>query len=290
MRKVYDELTAAFRRNDGVLSSKAYDRITNKHATLFENSDTIFVLLQASGYPIEEEDGFFRFRPYFTPYGDEVFCVVDIETNGSKPGTSQVIEIGAVKVQGGEVIDRFETYVACAYLPDQIIKLTGIEPADLNGAPNRREALTMLREFLDDAVFVAHNVNFDFSFLTASFERFGLGSIGNPRMCTIDLARRTFESERYGLAYLNETLELGSRALHRAYCDAKAASKVMLKSFDNLPDYIETTDELLRFSTSSMKTRNRKKDKIEILTRSISPDPQELSAKIKSEQTTGRKS
>ncbi len=261
MRKVYEELTAAFRRTGGVLSKASYDRIASKHATLFEDSDTIFILLQASGYPIEEYGDRYRYRPFFTPYTDEVFCVVDIETNGSKPGTSQVIEIGAVKVHKGKIVDRFETYVACAYLPDQIIKLTGIEPQDLIGAPSRREALTMLREFMGDAVFVAHNVNFDYNFLSASFERFGLGSIGNPKMCTIDLARRTFESERYGLAYLNETLDLGSRAMHRAYCDAKAASKIMLKSFENLPSYVKTTDDLLQFSVSSKKLRSDKMQK-----------------------------
>jgi DNA polymerase-3 subunit epsilon len=255
MRKVYDELTTAFRRNNGILSKKAYERITNKHATLFEDSNTILLLLQASGYPIEEDHGIYRFRPYFTRYEDEVFCVVDIETNGSKPGSSQVIEIGAVKVQRGKVIDSMETYVSCAYLPEQIIKLTGIEPEDLSGAPSRREALSMLRVFLDDAVFVAHNVKFDYNFLTASFERFGLGSIGNPSMCTIELAKRTFESQRYGLAYLNETLDLGSRALHRAYCDAKAAAKVMLKSFETLPEHVKTTDDLLKFSVSGKKER-----------------------------------
>ena len=257
MLKVYDELTAAFRRNDGRLSAAAYERIVRKHTTLFEDGDTIFILLQASGYPIEAAAQGYRYRPFFTPYAEETFCIVDIETNGSKPGTSQVIEIGAVKVRGGEVIDRCETYVACAYLPEQIIKLTGIEPDDLVGAPSRREALTRLRAFLDDTIFVAHNVEFDHTFLTASFERFGLGSIGNPKMCTIELARRTFESERYGLAYLNETLDLGSRAQHRAFCDAKAAAKVMLKSFETLPEYVRTTDDLLRFSVSSQKERRK---------------------------------
>jgi len=257
MLKVYDELTAAFRRNDGRLSTAAYERIVRKHTTLFEDSDTIFILLQASGYPIESVQDGYRFRPWFTPYAEETFCIVDIETNGSKPGTSQVIEIGAVKVRGGEVIERCETYVACAYLPEQIIKLTGIEPDDLVGAPSRREALTQLREFLDDTIFVAHNVQFDHTFLSASFERFGLGSIGNPKMCTIELAKRTFESERYGLAYLNETLDLGLQAQHRAFCDAKAAAKVMLKSLETLPDYVQTTDDLLRFSLSSQKERRR---------------------------------
>ncbi|WP_292662610.1 exonuclease domain-containing protein, partial [Nitratifractor sp.] len=108
-----------------------------------------------------------------------------------------------------------------------------------------------------DAVFVAHNAGFDHSFLNASFQRFGLGPIGNPVLCTIDLARRTFESERYGLAYLNEKLDLGMQAHHRAYNDALATSKVLLKSFENIPDYVKTTDELIRFSKSSKKERKK---------------------------------
>ncbi len=257
MRKVYEELTAAFRRHEGVLHPDQYDRIVRKHTTLFEDSDTIYELLKVAGYPIEREGERYRYRPWFTPWREDTYCVIDIETNGSKPDKSQVIEIGAVRIRNGEIIDRFETYVACAYLPDHIIKLTGIEPQDLVGAPSRREALTMLRAFLGDAVFVAHNVQFDFTFLNASFERFGLGSIGNPALCTIDLARRTFESERYGLAYLNETLDLGASVQHRAYCDARAAAKVMLKSFETIPDHVISTDELIRFSTSSRKERRR---------------------------------
>jgi len=61
---------------------------------------------------------------------------------------------------------------------------------------------------MKDAIFVAHNVDFDYGFLNSSFERFGLGNIGNLQMCTIELARRSFESERYGLAYLIEFLEM----------------------------------------------------------------------------------
>ena len=56
-------------------------------------------------------------------------------------GTSQVIEIGAIMVQNGKVIDSYETFVECAYLPEYITKITGIEPEDLIGAPTRKEAL-----------------------------------------------------------------------------------------------------------------------------------------------------
>ena len=263
MQKVFDELTTAFRKHDGMLSEEQYKHIAIKHTTLLEDSDTIFILLQASGYPIEQkEDGRYRLETYFTPYEEQRYCVLDIETNGSKPGTSQVIEIGAVMLQNGEVIDRFETFVECAYLPEYITKITGIEPTDLMGAPTRKSALTKLRHFMGDAIFVAHNANFDYSFLNASFDRFGLGGIGNPKLCTIDLARRTFESERYGLAYLIDFLEIKTATHHRAYSDAVCAAKVMEKSLETLPEYVLTTDDLLRFSISSKKERRVKKESL----------------------------
>ena len=262
MQKVFDELTTAFRKHDGLLSEEQYKHIAVKYTTLLEDSDTIFILLQASGYPIEkDEDGRYRLETYFTPYQEQRYCVIDIETNGSKPGTSQVIEIGAVMIQQGKVIDRLETFVECAFLPEYITKITGIEPTDLMGAPTRREALIKLRHFMGNAVFTAHNANFDYSFLTASFDRFGLGGIGNPKLCTIDLARRTFESERYGLAYLIDFLEIETATHHRAFSDAVCAAKVMEKSFETLPAYVKTTDDLLQFSTSSKKERRLKKEK-----------------------------
>lgn len=264
MQNLFEELTAAFRRNAGRLSPEAYDRIVRKHCSLFEDSETILILLQASGYPIAERVDSFINKTFFTPYQKQRYCVIDIETNGSKPGSSQVIEIGAVMVEEGQVVDRLETFVECAYLPEHITKITGIEPEDLIDAPTRKAALTQLRNFMEDAVFVAHNANFDHSFLNASFDRFGLGTIGNPKLCTIDLAKRTFKSERYGLAYLNDFLNIDNHTHHRAYSDALSATKVMFKSFETVPEYVQTTDDLLRFSTSSMKVRNAKKESAQI--------------------------
>ncbi len=261
MQKVFDELTTAFRKYDGVLNEEQYKHIAVKYTTLLEDSDTIFILLQASGYPIEQErDGNYILETHFTPYKEQRYCVIDIETNGSKPGTSQVIEIGAVMLQNGEVIDRFETFVECAFLPEYITKITGIEPIDLVDAPTRKSALTKLRHFMGNAIFVAHNANFDYSFLNASFDRFGLGGIGNPKLCTIDLAKRTFESERYGLAYLIDFLEIQTATHHRAYSDAVCAAKVMEKSLTTLPEYVKSADDLLRFSISSKKERRVKRE------------------------------
>lgn len=264
MQKVFDELTVAFRKDEGMLSPERYKEIVMKHTTLLEDAETIFILLQASGYPIsQDESGHYRLETCFTSYKEQHYCIVDIETNGSKPGSSQVIEIGALMIQNGKVIDRFETFVECTFLPEYITKITGIEPKDLIGAPSRREALTKLRHFMKDAVFVAHNANFDYHFLNASFERFGLGNIGNPKLCTIDLARRTFESERYGLAYLIDFLEIETATHHRAYSDAVCAAKVMKKSFESIPEYVQTADHLLAFSTSSKKERRLSKEREE---------------------------
>lgn len=255
MQKVYEALTTAFRRNDGYLSPEAYERIIRKNSSFFEDADTLFLLLQASGYPISEEDGKYRLETYFTPYSQQKFCVVDIETNGSKPNNSQVIEVGAVMIQNGVVLDRFESFVECTFLPEYISKITGINPEDLINAPTQVEVLSALREFMQDAVFVAHNVKFDYEFLNHSFDRFGLGNIGNQKLCSIELARRTIECERYGLSYLSETLELGEHIKHRAYSDALVTSRLLELTFQNLPNAVNVTDELLRFSVVSRKER-----------------------------------
>ena len=112
---------------------------------------------------------------------------------------------------------------------------------------------------MEDAIFVAHNANFDYGFLNASFDRFGLGSIGNPKLCSIDLARRTFESQRYGLAYLIESLNIETATHHRALSDALCANMVMKKSLETLPQYVKSADDLLKFSISSKKERRLKK-------------------------------
>jgi DNA polymerase-3 subunit epsilon len=262
MQKVFEHLTKTFRHHGGIISQETFNAIVYKHTTLFEESDTIFYLLQASGYPIEslDEGGGYRYKPYFTPHHEERFCIVDIETNGSKPSSSQVIEIGAVMMSGGEIIDSFETFVECAFLPEYITKVTGIEHEDLIGAPCPKEALTKLRLFMEDAIFVAHNASFDASFLSASFHRHGLGDLGNPIMCSIDLAKRTFESERYGLAYLIESLGIPTTVHHRAYSDALSASFVMQKSLETIPGHIKSSDDLVKFASSSQKERRAKKE------------------------------
>ncbi len=257
MQLLFDYLTHTFRKNGGFLEEKKFYEIIKKKSTLLEDADTITLLLQVNGYPIEQKDNGFIFKPMFTNYKEQEYVIVDIETNGSNPGRSQVIEIGALKVKNGQIIDKLETFVSCTFLPDNIAELTGISIDDLIDAPSRKDALLMLKNFMTDAIFVAHNVAFDYTFLSASFKRFGLGCIGNIRLCTIELAKRTIKSPKYGLAGLCDTLNIDLTSHHRAYFDAECSWKIMQESLKNLPSSIKTTDDLIKFSQSSIKERKK---------------------------------
>ena len=256
MQNIFNELTIKFKRNGGRLSTNEFQNFISKRVDLYTDIEQFFIILQASGYPISRNRQGFKLDTIFRKYKNQKFCIIDIETNGSKPNTSQVIEIGAVMVQNGKIIDKFETFVEASFIPEYITKITTITVDDLQNAPTLKEALTSLREFMQDTIFVAHNVKFDFSFLDYSFERCGLGNIANQKFCTIDLARRTFQSPRYGLAYLNESLNIDVVNHHRAYSDAYSAYIVMQKSLTNIPKDIKTTNELLEFSLSNRKNRN----------------------------------
>ncbi|KIM05026.1 MAG: DNA polymerase III subunit epsilon [Sulfurovum sp. AS07-7] len=261
MQKICNELTQSFRKHHGLLSVEKYRKILRRFPQMYDEEETIFFLLQAMGYPIDFHQDNYTLKSYFTPLKRQKFCVIDIETNGSKPENSQIIEVGAVMIEDGKIIDKFSTFVRCNMIPEYITKVTGIQHKDLRKAPTKLQVLSKLREFMSDSIFVAHNANFDYSFLDSSFAQVGLGGMCNQKLCTIDLAHRTFEAERYGLAYLNDFLEINTPILHRAYNDALTTSKVLAHEFDNLPMEINSTDELLRFSIAPKKEPREVKNK-----------------------------
>lgn len=218
-------------------------------AGLYSDPESEYETLKASGIPLYEESGRIYLATARTPYKEQRFCVVDVETTGSLPGVHQIIEIGAILYERGEIIDSLESFVACKEVPDYITKITGISTEDLRGAPPMREVLERFRLFLGEAVFVAHNAEFDYGFLQAMMRRVGLEPFWNRRLCTIDLARKTIPSERYGLSYLNESLGINTPASHRAYADALTALRVLEKSLERVPSEVVSTEDLLRFSS-----------------------------------------
>ncbi|WP_201333321.1 3'-5' exonuclease [Nitratiruptor sp. YY09-18] len=222
---------------------------------MFEDPEIIYQTLIARGFPLAEKNGKVYLKTAKTPYKNQEFTVVDIETSGSKPEYAQVIEIGAIKFRGDKVIDRFESFIYADEIPEYISKLTGIIQTDLENAPLQKEVLKQFKEFLGDSVFVAHNVHFDYNFISSKLEQLGFGKLANRRLCSIDLAKKTIESERYGLEYLNESLGINTAVSHRAYADALTAWKVMQKALQHIPNDIRTTEDLIHFSKKAKSKR-----------------------------------
>ncbi|WP_457598391.1 3'-5' exonuclease [Hydrogenimonas sp.] len=254
MRPLIDHIVTAVKRSGGRMDLERFRALILKSRdSLFEDVDTLTELVIASGVPLEIEGDEVVLSTYFRPWREERFCIVDVETNGSQPSRSQIIEIGALMWRNGEIVDRFESFAACSYLPYQISEITGIMPEDLEDAPPLAKMLPKFKAFLGDAVFVAHNISFDYNFVSASFERFGLGVLGNRRLCTIELARRTIEAERYGLGHLNIALDINTLVHHRAFADALTASKVLEIGLKNVPASVVTTEELIDFTKMPVK-------------------------------------
>lgn len=180
---------------------------------------------------------------------DEIFCVVDIETNGSIK-TGQIIEIGAIKCQNGKILDKFETLVKADEIPENIQELTGITPTHLKNAPNLNIVLEKFRLFLGSSIFVAHNVKFDYDFISKSMENLGHGILLNRRVCTIELARRTIPSQKYGLNSLKELLGI-ENAHHRALNDAVSAFEIFKECLRRLPWNVQSSEDLIEFSKSA---------------------------------------
>lgn len=146
---------------------------------------------------------------------------VDIETNGLNHVRGRVIEVAAIRVEDGKVVRTFSTLVDPETdLPHFITNLTGITTNDVRQAPTFSQIADELSEVLAGAVFVAHNVRFDYSFIKQEFKR--LKQDFNPKqLCTVKLSRALYPHERsHKLQSLINRHGFSYKARHRAYDDA----------------------------------------------------------------------
>lgn len=204
------------------------------------------------GLELIEKNGKISMLSSKTKLNDQVFCIVDIETNGDINSGGQIIEIGALKVKEKKVIDTFHSLVYADFVPQFVSEITNIKVQDLKNAPKIKEVLENFRLFLGSAVFVAHNVKFDYDFISKSLEKWEIGILLNRKLCTIDLAKRTIKSQKYGLKTLKEILNINC-VHHRALDDAICAKEIFLKALNLIPENIKTTEQLIAFSKSNFK-------------------------------------
>ncbi|NWF67098.1 MAG: 3'-5' exonuclease [Campylobacterales bacterium] len=214
-----------------------------------------YQLLMANGFPLEEHSGDVYLTTNFEDYTNQTYCIVDIETNGGSEEKADIIELAAIKLKNHKIIDEFNTLIYNRFVPDFITKITNIDTSMLKDAPKQKDVLKQFKMFLTDSVFVAHNVNFDYKFIAHKMEYFGLGTLENRKLCTLDLAKQTIQSPKYSLQGLIETLNIKSDTFHRAYDDAINATKVLQECFKKIPTSVKTTEDLILFSKSQTDTK-----------------------------------
>ncbi|WP_419191063.1 exonuclease domain-containing protein [Saltatorellus ferox] len=156
------------------------------------------------------------------------YVVVDVETTGGRPPLHRVTEVAAVRVRHGEVLDTWSTLVNPERrIPANITQLTGISDEMVRSAPRFAEVADEFEAFLEGAIFVAHNVNFDYGFLGAEFRRLGRG-FSHPKLCTVVQMRRYFPgSPSYSLGKLCREHGIELRHHHRALDDALATAELV---------------------------------------------------------------
>jgi DNA polymerase-3 subunit epsilon len=159
----------------------------------------------------------------------QAYVVVDVETTGGRGEQHRVTEIGAVKVVNGRVTERFQTLLnPQRTIPAGISRLTGITPAMVADAPIFADIVDEFEALMQDAIFVAHNVNFDYGFIAQEFKRLGR-QFRYPKLCTCSSMRKLYPGHRsYSLAALCENYGIALRQHHRALCDAEAAAELLL--------------------------------------------------------------
>ncbi len=162
---------------------------------------------------------------------DAPFVVFDLETTGTRPGVSRIVEIGAVRLCGFEQEESFERLVNPGVaVPETITRITGIVSRDLRGAPRIAQALPEFLEFARGAVLVAHNARFDVGFVDAELSRLEGRRLAAPVIDTVALARRLLEGRlpRMNLGTLAERFDTNVRPCHRALPDAQATAEVLV--------------------------------------------------------------
>ena len=176
----------------------------------------------------------------------DTFVVFDLETTGFSPSKNQIIEIGAVKVVNGSITERFSTFVNPKVpIPFEIEQLTSINDDMVLDAPTIDEILPKFMDFCQDAVMVAHNADFDMSFIKHNCSALGL-DCEKTVLDTVALSRVLLPSlNRFKLDTVAKALNISLAHHHRAVDDAACTAEIFVKLVEMLRDRgVETMEDL----------------------------------------------
>lgn len=160
----------------------------------------------------------------------DTYVVFDVETTGLSAAYDTIIELAAVKIKDGEIIDRFESFANPHHpLSATTIQLTSITDDMVRNAPDVEDVLKDFKRWVGDAILVAHNASFDMGFLNVGYQKAGLEKANNPVIDTLELARFLYpELKNHRLNTLAKKFNVELTQHHRAIYDAEATGYLLM--------------------------------------------------------------
>lgn len=189
---------------------------------------------------------------------EDSFVVFDIETTGFGPVKDEIIEIGAVKITDGKIVDKYSTFInPIIPIPYEIQQLTGINDDMVMTSPTIDVILPQFLEFCDGCTLVAHNAGFDVGFINKKAENLGI-SIDFTVIDTVSLARILLpELKRFKLNIVAKALNISLENHHRAVDDAQATAEIFVKFVERLREKrcqkLSDIDKLGKMSADTIK-------------------------------------
>ncbi len=167
------------------------------------------------------------------------FVVVDVEATGAKTPPNRLIELGAFRIRGGQIVEKFLSLVNPEIpIPRFVMSLTGISNEMVKSAPVFAEVAPSWLDFVSDSVLVAHNAGFDTSFLNHEISRVYPGHrMLNPHLCTVRLSRRVLpDLSNHRLDTIASHFSIPITSRHRAGSDALATAEIFLLLLSKLEE------------------------------------------------------
>ena len=162
---------------------------------------------------------------------DNTYVIFDVETTGLSAIYDKVIELSAVKMKDGEVLERFDEFIDPGFpLSEQTTQLTSITDEMVHGSKSEEEVFKMFKDFCDGCIIAGHNVSFDMGFMNTGYRRHKMTEITEPVIDTLPLARFLYPNLRgYRLNTLSKRFKVALEHHHRANYDAEATGHLLYK-------------------------------------------------------------
>lgn len=213
----------------------------------------IKIIFGVEAYLIDDEIEIIK-NPKNIDIDKETYVVLDIETTGLSAIKDEIIEIGAVKLKDGKIVDRYHSLIKPqGVIPYEIENLTGITNKMVKDSPNIESVMPDFVDFIGDSTIAAHNASFDMGFIYKTCEKFNL-PLKNPVLDTLNLSRTLIKKlKNHKLKTISEYFNIKLLNHHRAIDDAKATSEILIelikklkeKGISNLSDINKLRCELL---------------------------------------------